>query len=608
MSFFINFTRGGQVQFHGIYRFWQVFVRFFKIGFFVFILSTAFIWYSKTKPYELYLLAQWGYATLLNGPWAHPPKAIQFRYPNGRVYQLIPKQILSLPILKKQKRLAQSRLYASLKLAVSISITLSIIAAYLFSRYGELKNQQQPLRGATFATPNEFKRIIKRAKKASQWTLGDVPLPLEAETQHILLCGSPGGGKSVCTHELLTQVRKAGPKALVYDIKGAFIPHYYRPGKDIILNPLDERSPSWNLWQECSSLTDYDAIAAAIVPDSSIGDTFWLKAARTLLSISASQFKNKIDPRMKDLIHHLFCSDLKEVESLLEGTLGHAMVGKDLEKGTRSVILTLVTYCKSLLYLRDEQSIPGFCIRDWVKNEADDAWLFISSNQRMADALKPIISLWLELAVNSLLSLEEDRNRRLWFFFDELASLQRLPSLEPILSRGRGYGACFVGAIQDIHQLKDLYGDKAAEVLVSLFGTSLFFSTNNNHSAKWAAEQLGRSEFLEAREGISLGSQMRDGVTLNHQRRQELLVMDSEIRHLKKREAFMVTAGGWPVTKLIFQIKKQSAYYPALIERDTNEISHQLLALDKKIEDIKLTPNNSAPNIFHADEDIIQLF
>lgn len=71
---------------------------------------------------------------------------------------------------------------------------------------------------------------------------------------------------------------------------------------------------------------------------------------------------------MKDLIHHLFCSDLKEVESLLEGTLGHAMVGKDLEKGTRSVILTLVTYCKSLLYLRDEPNIPSFCIRDWVQN------------------------------------------------------------------------------------------------------------------------------------------------------------------------------------------------------------------------------------------------
>jgi len=150
-----------------------------------------------------------------------------------------------------------------------------------------------------------------------------------------------------------------------------------------------------------------------------------------------------------------------------------------------------------------------------------------------------------------------------------------------------------VGAIQDIHQLKDLYGDKAAEVLVSLFGTSLFFSTNNNHSAKWAAEQLGRSEFLEAREGFSLGSHMRDGVTLNHQRRQELLVMDSEIRHLKKREAFMVTAGGWPITKLNFQFKERTSNHPALIERDLRGIAQKITQIDNNMEAISNVTNHS---------------
>lgn len=180
-----------------------------------------------------------------------------------------------------------------------------------------------------------------------------------------------------------------------------------------------------------------------------------------------------------------------------------------------------------------------------------------------------------------------------------------MPSLEPILSRGRRYDACFVGAIQDIHQLKDLYDDKVAEVLVSLFGTSLFFSTNNNHSAKWAAEQLGRSEFLEAREGFSLGSHMRDGVTLNQQRRQELLVMDSEIRHLKKREAFMATAGGWPITKLNFQFKERTSNHPALIKRDLREISHQITFLDKHMDDLKGPPNSS---LHLSQDEKIELF
>jgi type IV conjugative transfer system coupling protein TraD len=587
MFFFSNFTWGGRLQSTGIRGFLQVFNRLLKISLCIFILLTGSIYYYKTSPYERYLLKQWGVATIFSGPGV-PSKTMEFRTPSNRKYKISPKLLISIPIIKNQPKITFNLFLKATKLSSLATTLLSLFIAFFITWYGSLRNQQKSLRGASFASSLEFKQTVKSQRMASKWSLGGVPLPKEAETQHILLCGSPGGGKSVCTNELLTQVRKANQKALVYDIKGAFIPHYYRPGKDIILNPLDDRTPSWNLWQEAKEPVDFDSSAAAIVQDTSREDTFWIKAARTLLSISALQFSHRSDPRMKDLIQHLFCGDLKNVESLLEGTIGQAMVGKDLEKGTRSVILTLVTYCKSLMYLRDEPCTPAFIIRDWVANEADDSWLFISSSQRMAETLKPIISLWIELAVNALLSLKEDRNRRLWFFFDELASLQRLPSLEPVLSRGRGYGACFVGAIQDIHQLKDLYGDKAAEVLVSLFGTGVFFSTNNHYSAKWAAEQLGRTEFLEAKEGYSMGSNLvRDGVTLNHQRHQELLVMDSEIRHLKKREAFMVTAGGWPVTKLSFKVKNYSERHPAFIGRDLSEIDHQTTMLENNIQNLK---------------------
>ena len=77
---------------------------------------------------------------------------------------------------------------------------------------------------------------------------------------------------------------------------------------------------------------------------------------------------------------------------------------------------------------------------------------------------------------------------------------------------------------------------------------------------------------------------MRDGVPLSHQRRQEFVLMDSEIRHLKKSETFMVTAGGWPVTKLSFAVKPRRDYHPALIERDLTNINHQVENLDKKTE------------------------
>lgn len=600
MSTFLNFTRGGQVQFHGIHMFLQILNKFVKIGSFLFIILTTLFWFTQTKSYDRYLLAQWGKANLTQYHFIYA-KTLSYHDKTGQLHHYSPQQILSIPLVKNQWPLAKNRFKKALKISSVSTFFIALTAAILLVHLGAIQNLPQHSRGASLVSPKRFRQILKKSKLASGWSLAGVPLPKEAETQHILLCGSPGGGKSVCTLELLDQVRKAGQKAIVYDIKGAFIPHYYREGKDIILNPLDQRSPSWNLWKECASLTDYDAMAAAIVPDPAVGsESFWTKAARTLLSISAAQFKQNPTPHMQEFMRYLFCSDLDVIEKLLLGTIGNAMVGKDLEKGTRSIILTLVTYCKSLLYIKDEATSPPLIIRDWVCNDKDDSWLFISANQRLADTLKPLISLWLEIAVNALLSLQEDRHRRLWLFFDELASLQQLPSLEPLLSRGRGYGACFVGAIQDIHQLRNLYGDRGAESLISLFGTTLFFSTNNNHSAKWAAEQLGRAEFWETREGYSMGAhQVRDGVTLSQQRRQELVVMDSEIRHLKKREAFLVTAGGWPVTKLKFDVKNRPSKHLSIIERDLSSISHQFSEIKKSIE----MPSHQK-NLFHGKEKI----
>ena len=94
--------------------------------------------------------------------------------------------------------------------------------------------------------------------------------------------------------------------------------------------------------------------------------------------------------------------------------------------------------------------------------------------------------------------------------------------------------------------------------------------------------------------------QMRDGVTLSHQRRQEFVVLDSEIRHLKKREAFLVTSGGWPVTKLLFDIKNRSGKHPAIIERDLSIVSHQIESIEQTIENLKLDLNSKSEKSFEG--------
>src|SRR3546814_1190463 len=78
---------------------------------------------------------------------------------------------------------------------------------------------------------------------------------------------------------MLAGIRAEGKRAIVYDTAGTFVETFYRPGKDILLNPLDERTAIWSPWVDVPNDYHYDQIAESTIPDKH-GDPFWSKAAR----------------------------------------------------------------------------------------------------------------------------------------------------------------------------------------------------------------------------------------------------------------------------------------------------------------------------------------
>ena len=104
------------------------------------------------------------------------------------------------------------------------------------------------------------KEIIKFTE-ISDIRIADLIMPKDFETRHILIHGTTGSGKSVCIREILDQVRARGDRAIIYDKGCDYIRKYYREGRDVILNPMDERTASWHLWDECRDAADYDSLA-----------------------------------------------------------------------------------------------------------------------------------------------------------------------------------------------------------------------------------------------------------------------------------------------------------------------------------------------------------
>src|SRR5919206_507183 len=66
-------------------------------------------------------------------------------------------------------------------------------------------------------------------------------------------------------------------------------------------------------------------------------------------------------------------------------------------------------------------------------------------------------------------SFREARDRRLWMFLDELASLEKLPSLEDAATKGRKAGLRIVAGLQSTAQLEKIYGREEAQTLRSCF-------------------------------------------------------------------------------------------------------------------------------------------
>jgi hypothetical protein len=73
-----------------------------------------------------------------------------------------------------------------------------------------------------------------------------VILPRAIEASHFLMIGDTGTGKSALIRQLLRQLEDRGDTAIVYDPALEYVPQFYTPERgDLILNPLDARSPYW---------------------------------------------------------------------------------------------------------------------------------------------------------------------------------------------------------------------------------------------------------------------------------------------------------------------------------------------------------------------------
>lgn len=545
-----NFTRGGQVTLHNIRMFIQIMDKVTLFAGIIFISVFVLSAWILTSEYERYVFGQYLWAKIL--PIFNPTVKVRFIQPDGSVslvkYLDIVNSTLIHGIIKRISR----HLLIAICISIATSLaSLSILTQWLRKR-GEKQAEDTLLKGDSIIPSDVLANQLVKSRCDSDLKLAGLPLIKNKETAHFIFNGTTGTGKSNAIKELLDQIRLRGDRVVVYDKSCSFFEEYYKPNSDVLLNPLDARGESWDLWKECRDSADFDSLAAAQIPmPLSNQDPFWINAARTIFSAVAYEMRNDKDRSISKLLKALLSSDLASIQKYLKGTEAETLTSDKIEKTAVSIKSVLATYLKSLKYVRDDGK--PFTIRSWIQDDAASNWLFITSLGDRHETLKPLISSWLDIAVNALLSLPADPKRRIWLILDELTSLQPLPYLTQTLSESRKFGGCVVIGIQNHAQLCKLYGNDGAREISALLNTRVMFRQPDPDMAKWAAQNFGESVKDEVREGISYGANtMRDGVSINRVETQKQLISYSEIMGLADLEAFIRLPGQYPLSRIKF--------------------------------------------------------
>ena len=413
---------------------------------------------------------------------------------------------------------------------------------------------------------------MKRDGMASDIKIGDLPILLNSEIQNFCLHGTVGSGKSEVIRRLLNYVRARGDMAIIYDRSCEFVKSYYDPSLDKILNPLDSRCAAWDLWKECLSLPDFDNISNTLIPMGTKEDPFWQGSGRTIFAEGAYLMREDKDRSYEKLVDTMLSIKIDKLRAYLQNTPAANLVEEKIEKTAISIRAVLTNYVKAIRYLQGiEKNGEPFTIRDWMRGVREDrpnGWLFISSNADTHASLKPVISMWLSIAIRGLLAMGENRNRRVWIFADELPTLHKLPDLVEILPEARKFGGCYVFGIQSYAQLEDIYGVKPAATLFDVMNTRAFFRSPSKEIAEFAAGEIGEKEILKASEQYSYGADpVRDGVSTGKEKERETLVSYSDIQTLPDLSCYVTLPGPYPAVKLALKYKPRPKIAEGFIQR-----------------------------------------
>ncbi|OAH45439.1 conjugal transfer protein TraD [Sphingobium yanoikuyae] len=595
-----NFTRGSQLLTHEMLM-WFSGAKLPLIAWFFAFLAAWFVILSiRLDEHGFQLVCMKIYSALWDWVDLNPNKRVNVTLPDGSILKTIMSAVPYIPAVQKAWDTTIRALIGSLMVSIFVVAPLAIWFVDVSRRRGKTILQERHERGAMLvdrdvlfseiaqhnaakfeedarrffprSTPAAVLRLPFLERKAGgihhPYSLAGVPYPHRLEQSHTMLIGTTGAGKTTELRSLVTQMRQRQDNAVIFDLTGAYVEAFYDPERDTILNPMDQRCPAWSIFNDCSTYSHFTSAAAALIPsDGGSSEPFWALAARTLFIEMCIRLQERGQTTNLALSENLMTADLKRVHRFLANTIADPLTAPEAARMAESIRAVFNTNAQVLRFLPDEGE--QFSIRHWMTTErAPGSILFVTSDYDDLEMNRPLLTLWMNIAITSLMTLPRTRSLRTWFMFDEVGALHRLPAIEKGLQTARNFGGAMILGLHSFQKLVEVYGEEGARNLASLARSKLILATSEFKTAEECSQYIGNREVRQMDEAYSYGyNNNRDASTLTPRKQVEPLVIPDDITNLPSMHGFVKFPDGFPAARILLEWRDYPTVAPGFLPR-----------------------------------------
>jgi hypothetical protein len=235
---------------------------------------------------------------------------------------------------------------------------------------------------------------------------------------------------------------------------------------------------------------------------------------------------------------------------MMRGTIADPLTAPEAARMAESIRAVFNVNAKALKLL--PTAGPRFSVRKWIEDGTESARnegsiLFISARYVDMSVCAQLLTLWLDTAMNTLMTGPRTRDLKCWFFVDELGALHRLPALEKGLQTARNFGGAIVLGLHAYAKLKEVYGENIAMTLASLARTKLILGTADRETATWCSDFIGHRQVRDMEEGYTYGyNNARDAVSLTPRKHIEPLLLPDQLMNLPRLSGYIKFPDGFP--------------------------------------------------------------